>query len=226
MADQQLNIKQISVTAGPYENKNINYIHNLKWGSSSVFNFEELIFLNPPNSSVKIVSESIFLASQFALAKDMINTAIVAVTTPNITSQPIEEWVGGQWAFTNGRQELRQLEITFRDTADALLWKNFVYIYDECKNGYPDDIKWNINLQVMSLESVVRDDNEGHTKATIIATTEAILTQVSSISYSKESADMFTTFTVTFKYYNYKRTSEASTVTSIGKSYGKFGSGG
>lgn len=186
-----------------------NLIYSINWGSPAYFNISDMSLVNDDFKD-SVLHDSFFFGAKSATnsTKNFLNASILSINTPNVTSQPIEEWIGGRWIYTNGRQELRQLEMTFRDTADALLWRNFIYIYDFLQNRYPDECKWNISINTASIEKTNRLDMSGNTGATIISTSDAILSSISPLNLSKENGDAFTTFSVVFKYYISKRTTE------------------
>jgi hypothetical protein len=188
----------------------MNYITKVNWGSPSNFWLTELHLKNIPSSD-KFNQDCILTSRTYN--SGFINTALLSISTPNVSSQPIEEWIGGSWHYTNGRPELRQIDITFRDTADGLLWKNFVYLYDFLANEYPNNAMWNLSLASIALEAFNRIDASGNFLGTLIDTDTAILTQVGQLQFSKDQADSFTTFTVTFKYYNHKRHLESDALT-------------
>jgi hypothetical protein len=189
-------------------NPHKNLIYNVNWGTPTNF---RLRAINLVNSNSSLTDSCIFKdATTFSTNWVFINTAILGISTPSVSSQPIEEWIGGSWSYSNGRPELRQIDMTFRDTADGLLWKNFIYLYDFLKNAYPNDAKWHIVLESLSLEHVNRGAIIGNNVGTLIDTSTAILTHIGQLTYSKDQADAFTTFTVTFKYHNYRHDNEVS----------------
>jgi hypothetical protein len=183
-------------------------IYSVNWGSPAYFYIEELSLVNRSFSDNSMLHSSFFFHKLSDRSKKFINTSILSVNTPNVTSQPIEEWVGGRWMYTNGRQELRQVELTFRDTADGLLWKNFIYIYDFLQNKYPEDCYWNLSLTTKSMESINRNDSSGNSGATLIGTSTALLSSISPLNFSKDNPDAFLTFSVIFKYFNSGKTTE------------------
>lgn len=190
----------------PSEYKSDNFgILNISWGSPSSFTIQQL---TPVNTDIINNKDCLWYDRLFVKDIGLLNLSMLSMTIPHLTSQPIEEWVGGTWSYTTGRPEMRQIDITFRDTADGLLWKNFAYMHRVMIDQYPDDTKWNIIISVNSLERDNRQDNRhyptGHTGGELVNTTQAILTDVSSMQLSKDQADSFTTFSVSFKYYNNK----------------------
>jgi hypothetical protein len=193
-----------------YNNSAKNLIYNRNWSSTAYFQLKNLSLVDTSIFTDSNIINSPF--SNFAQNKDLINTAILSVNTPQINSHPIEEWVGGQWVYTNGRQEIRQIEITFRDTETFGLWRNFVYIYDFMQNRFPNEMQWNLALQTIAMEiaNSLKAGDEDNTKlyTTLVETKNAILSAISPISFSQEHAESFATFTVTFKYYIANKTNE------------------
>jgi hypothetical protein len=200
-----LSIESIQAVA-PKNSKIDSYnILGINWGSPSNFTIDKLTPVNK-----KMIDNKLCLWHTDSLNTDLVlfDLSMLSITTPHLTSQPIEEWVAGTWSYTTGRPEIRQIDITFRDTADGLLWKNFAYMHRVMMNQYPNDAKWDISIIVNSLELDNKQDTTGHRMGELVNTTQAILTDVSSMQLSKDQADSFTTFSVSFKYYdkspNYK----------------------
>lgn len=185
---------------------NTHWVYGINWGSPAYFSLTNMQLMSATKSTDENIKASFF--NNFNTYSDFLNTAILSINTPNITSHPIEEWIGGRWVYTNGRQELRQVDITFRDTADNILWRNFIYIYDYLGKSYPDDCKWHLTLVSKSDRIHNAGDKTGHQGATIIDTRTALLTNIGPKTLSKDQPDSFITFTVSFKYYIADKTNE------------------
>lgn len=177
-------------------------VYNTFWANPSYFKLNDLSLIIAVNDAEGFN----FFASNkgFTNKKDIINTALLNATTANITSQPIEEWIGGAWVYTNGRPELLQLELTFRDNENMEIYRSFTRLYKLLRNKFPDEIKWSIHL----LSTTTEVNNQGkETKdkqyyTSVCEQRNAILTSISQVSYAKDNPDSFATFTVTFKYAN------------------------
>ena len=138
----------------------------------------------------------------------LLNASILNVETATVNHSPLDEWIGGQWVYTTGRPELRQITFTFRETSNAWLYRNFNTAYNANRNAFPDNQKWNINLFIHGVEN--KNDksrfssselNQLH-RGTLLDTKHAIIDSISAINLDQSSADGFLTFSVTFKYIN------------------------
>lgn len=169
------------------------------WGSPSLFNIEALN-LNTKTGTI------------FDATDAMLNTAVLNIETATITETPIEEWIAGQWIYTHGRPEMRQITFTFRDSSNSWLYRNFNTAKNMIRNSFPDDQKWTLHVKTHSPISGTSDgrfSSENFSSVTyqgtgsLIYTENAILESISSISLNQSDPDGFLTFSVTFKYMNH-----------------------
>lgn len=185
-------------------NKTILYnIKTTEWGYQSLFQIESM-YMKDSTSKLHLFEDKVALNS-------VINGSILNIETATITHAPIEEWIGGQWVYTTGRPELRQITFTFRETASAWLYRNFNTAYNASRNAYPDDQKWTLSVFMHGVGTKgtkgtrFGDANEKSpfvNSGTLIDTSSAILDSIGSISLDQSSSDDFVTFSVTFKYMN------------------------
>jgi hypothetical protein len=126
---------------------------------------------------------------------------VTNVTINPITWQPIQEYIGGQWSYTNGRDELKQVDITLRLTNGLYFYTMILNTMRTLKDDYPDNQKWSITIQ--SMENTKNFSGSGiqleGNKKTVLTTSTALLTNISSITFDANNKEVIT-FVVTFMY--------------------------
>lgn len=171
------------------------------WGHASLFQIKEL------KLKKAITLDNIFNNPS---SLHLLNASIQNIETATITETPIEEWIGGQWVYTHGRPEMRQITFTFRDASNSWLYRNLNAVKNAVRNMYPDDQKWAIRVDTHG-DIVAGNANSGRYQTdsdeyksfgTLIQTQHAILESISSVSLDQSNYDGFLTFSVTFKYIN------------------------
>ena len=86
-----------------------------------------------------------FIGWSTADEKD-VNLNIININTPQLTNNPVEMYIGDRWKIHNGRDEIYNFSITFRDQDQLALYRKFVKAYFYQKSHYFDDIKMTITL--------------------------------------------------------------------------------
>lgn len=189
-----------------YNDDSRSTIYNTSWASPAFFKLS-VLRLNSTSLPATIYENSVFGVNNNAKTpldiNELLGVSIVSINTPNISSQPIHEWVGGTWVYTNGRPEMRQIDITFKDTDKFMFWKSFTNVYNNLTNRYPNECKWDLILKSIPMHLVLRNDDTeiDNMFSTIVETNDAILTSISPIQMSQDNSDSFATFTVTFMYH-------------------------
>ncbi|ANH51123.1 hypothetical protein PC5_00001 [Campylobacter phage PC5] len=129
---------------------------------------------------------------------------IQRVSIDPISFAEINEWIGSSWVYTQGRHELQQLTITFRDSDGGFLYSAFKKLAGHLKDQYPDDQMWTIKIRKRTLresrnyinQSVQNNEfkNGGHV---IIDTQCAMIRSHGGLSLDQNSNGL-ATFDVTF----------------------------
>ena len=135
---------------------------------------------------------------------DHMDIVITGVDVHPITHAPIESYVSNKWVYTNGRREILQVDITFRDLDGLSLYNGFKSTYNTLRGEFPEDQYW--TLQVATIPNFdysttqTADQARDYTDHTyIVNTSEAIISNIGSISLDSSSKDIVT-FTVSFMY--------------------------
>jgi len=118
---------------------------------------------------------------------DKLNLAIKTFTIPDLVTQPIETFVGGQWSYTTGIKELKRIDVTFNDFDDFYLYRLMTYILDGTKDMFPEDQYWGLKITPYDSDVV------------IFETEVAILDSVSNISLDRTNESQIAEFSISFK---------------------------
>jgi hypothetical protein len=114
----------------------VDSILNTDWTLSNEF---EVFIFNPFIAS-KMVNENVF-------AKDVFDKCVVSFTLPEISSQEIDNVIGGLRRNNVRMYESFRFSITFRDYDENILRKTFTNIWVAKQYMYPDDITSTIVIQ-------------------------------------------------------------------------------
>lgn len=165
----------------------ITKIYDTKWDYANQFD----LYITLPKGVSKIQSLKTTTRSAVDLKlldnHDTLNTAVKTFTVPDYTTQPIETYVGGAWAYTTGIKELQKVDVTLRDFDEFYLYRAMTYILDGTKDMFPADQYWTLR---------VRTKKEG---VVVFETSVAILDAVSNISFDRTNESQIAEFTVSFK---------------------------
>lgn len=118
---------------------------------------------------------------------DKLNLAIKTFTVPDLVTQPIESFVGGEWTYTTGIKELKRIDVTLMDFDNFYLYRLMTYILDGTKDMFPDDQYWKLSITPYDSDEV------------IFSTTAAILDSVSNISLDRTNESQIAEFSISFK---------------------------
>jgi hypothetical protein len=174
------------------------------WGSPALFNVSKF-GLHDANVG------TMFDKTKHTANLELINTSVLSIETATITETPIEEWIGGQWVYTHGRPEMRQITFTFRDSSNSWLYRNFNMAKNTLRNSFPDEQKWTLQVDTHSAVEEGKggrfsdgnfDFNAAVGIGNMVYTDHAILESISSVTLDQSNSDGFLTFSVTFKYIN------------------------
>jgi hypothetical protein len=125
---------------------------------------------------------------------DELNAHIVDVSLPDfVTSQVSEAYSVDRYRFTLGVDQPLRFTITFMDSDDMRLWRDFIKLYDSTKLNYFDDCKFEVSIYK---DSDYHDDRE---PVHLITYTEVIIEQVNKITLNNEEEAKISRFTVSFK---------------------------
>jgi hypothetical protein len=178
-----------------------NTIYSTDWTMSHLFSIEALYLANPISNSPSVHFGN---PSSFASNFDIINAAIQEVTLPQVSFQPIQEFVGGEWIYTTGRPEIKQLTFTFRDYANGSLYSDFLRLSQFLKNKFPEEQYWKITINSRSKKEYMNGLNSSMAASTgnapLVGTSKAILESIGAVTLDQTSKGSFMTFTITFLY--------------------------
>lgn len=158
-------------------------IQTTKWTRANNFNI--IVFpLNPDFASIINWDMSNEM-------NDLINISIIGFDTPNYTNAEIAEFIGNEWRYHVGRDEMMSYQLTFRDSNQMQLYRKFLTAYNKQKGQYFDKIQWMIQLY-NSAEKGVPDK-------LLFETQTAIIESVSQLQYNHTTENQITEFSVSFK---------------------------
>lgn len=121
-----------------------------------------------------------------------INLNIKNIDVPQLTCTPIETFIGDQWRFHNGRDELYSIRMTIRDEQMLRYYRMFSTLYHLTKKRYFDDVKLTI--------TVFKDpDYQGEKQVKLAEYEGCICTGVSQLQFSNETESQIVEFDVDFK---------------------------
>jgi len=81
----------------------------------------------------------------FPTAEDL-SLACQGIQLAELTITPIEQWIGEEWRFAQGRLENYQISITFKDYDDFTLYKKFSEGIQRMTREFPDDCKIDVKI--------------------------------------------------------------------------------
>ena len=93
-------------------------------------------------------------------AEDL-SMACQGIQLAELTITPVEQWIGEEWRFAQGRLENYQISITFKDYDDFTLYKGFADGIQKMTREFPDDCKIDVKIsatdsfQISSFKPVV-----------------------------------------------------------------------
>lgn len=162
---------------------------NKEWAFKSLYYIESLF-------PVKDRSNPVFT--------EEMEIVVTSVSVNAITHAPIESYIGGEWAYTTGRQELKQLDITFRDISGLSLYNWFKATQRDMYNLFPDDQKWEIRILALKNDFTYSNATSSNYKlfentTPVVDTKKALITNISSVSFDSSSNEVVT-FSVTFMF--------------------------
>ena len=120
------------------------------------------------------------------------NLNIKDISTPQFTNSPIEAFIGDQWKFHNGRDEIYTFSITFRDQDQMKLYRKFLLAYFCQRTMYFDDAKMTIKL--------IKDaDYTKESELELFEFSDVLINSVSQVQFSNETEAQIAEFSVDFK---------------------------
>jgi hypothetical protein len=149
------------------------------------------------NFSIKIAHKDENFAKKFikwdigSTFAQKLNAALINITTPDFTNQPIEEWVGANWRYHNGRDELYRFTMTFRDYDQMHLYKEFLKWYQMQKMNYFDKIAAKITITLDAEYNVSETD--------FLIFDDCMIESLSNATFDHNTENQITEFSVTFK---------------------------
>ena len=121
----------------------------------------------------------------------VIDAAIVSIDTPEYTNAEIAEFIGGEWKFHVGRDELFRTTVTIRDFNQMSIYKRLVGAYNDIKDKYFDEIKFSIKIY--------NCEDTGVGESLLFETDTAIIESISQIQFNQTSENQIAEFSVRFK---------------------------
>ena len=117
---------------------------------------------------------------------------VTNMTTPQLTTNPIEEYIADRYKFYNGKENIYQFTITFKDFEQMSLYKMFSKAFVYQRSMYFDEIK--------STVIVYKEPDYLNESKSIIWTMEnTLISGVSALTFSNENASQISEFSVDFK---------------------------
>ena len=129
--------------------------------------------------------------------QEKIDISIKSINVPQRSCTLIEEYNGVRWYQANSRDELYDVNITFRDFNQGELYRKFVSAFNNTKDNYFEKIKFYISISLCSNDLNQVDPNAKNIK--IFETDMALITSVSQLQLSHETKDEILEFDVSFK---------------------------
>ena len=129
--------------------------------------------------------------------QDKIDISIKSVNVPQKSCNLIEEYNGVKWYQANSRDELYDINLTFRDFNQGELYRKFTSAFNNTKDNYFEKIRFYICISLDSND--LNQDDFGLKSIKIFETNQAIITAVSQLQLSYETKDEVLEFDVSFK---------------------------
>jgi hypothetical protein len=152
---------------------------NVKWQNPSIFN----ISLTGPGTKISGLD---------SIEPEILSMACTGIQLADINAHNIEEYIGEEWRFANGRLENYQITVTFKDFDNFKLYRIWASTVQKALRMYPDDQK--INLEVYTADSF---DIEKYTK--IVEFKDCMLTTVSGGTLDNSAIASVSEFSVVLK---------------------------
>lgn len=147
---------------------------------------------DPSKSRISFTGPGANLGKFNTIASDVLSMACTGIQLAEITSAPIEEFTAEEWRFAVGRLENYQVQIGFKDFNNFTLYKIWASAMQEFLRVYPDDQKFNIEIEV--------SDDFGVNKFTpLVHFKDCILTAVSGSTLDNSAIASVAEFSITAK---------------------------
>ena len=122
---------------------------------------------------------------------DMMNVSLVSIDTPEYTNAELAEFIGNEWRYHVGRDELFRMTLTFRDYDQMYLYRKFLTAYNKGKDQYFNKIRFLI--QVYNSEDKMIDES------LLLETSDAIIESISHLQLNHNTENQIVEFSVRFK---------------------------
>jgi hypothetical protein len=194
--------------------------NQIDWAFSSNYEVRELSLTNPIGRDC-VACEFSGLATLFGseAKHQVVNGARTSITVTSllkrllvsqivihdISDQEIVEWTGGSWMYTTGRQEVKRIDITFRDFNGGTTYYMLKYMLSFFPYLYPEDQYWTIVIYSIlgsSYRNFSNDSKENRfipADFPLIYTKRAILFKLGQLTLNREHVGVMS-FTASFLY--------------------------
>ncbi len=154
-------------------------IQNIKWTKIANFN----IHLSPLDG---VFSEK----SGFSKINIDLNAALISFSTPQYTNNTINKYVGFEFRYHQGRDELYRFTLTFRDFDSMTLFNTFRKAYYLTKDNYINHSFFDIKL--------IPSEDFGVKERPLFQTSTAIIENLSQLQFSHNTENQIAEFSVSF----------------------------
>ena len=124
-------------------------------------------------------------------AKDL-SIACQGVELAELTMTPIEDWIGEEWRFAQGRLENYQISLTFKDYDNFTLYRAFANGIQKMTREFPNNCK--IDVKVSATDNFVINSMEP-----VVIFKDCMLISVGGGTLDNSAVASVAEFTVTFK---------------------------
>lgn len=138
-----------------------------------------------------VTNESFRSLIGWNITEEDFNEALKSIDTPQYTNNPIEQFVGNEWRFNNGRDEMFRFTMTFRDFDQMKMYTSFIEMYNKSKDNYFDKIKCEIKIYL--------DADTGTKRTQLFSASDCIIESISQIQFDHSTEGQIAEFSVNFK---------------------------
>ena len=127
----------------------------------------------------------------FVVDNNDLNTALKSIALAPFTDQSIETYVDGRYFLARGRDDMKEVAITFNDFGGLKLYKTFYELYQKVQGYYLNEQMWTITItHINSYDGVNETD---------ITFRDCLLTNITDLSYNHSAQNEILDFSVGFK---------------------------
>lgn len=148
----------------------------------------------------------------FTPTEEILNIALKNVAMVTYSDASVETYVGDHYVIARGREDIKEVTLTFNDYGSLTLYKAFEKFYKESQNLYPKDQYFNLTIfhtnGIATTDEKSKDKRkstanktkpQSEQKITTITLNNCILTAISALEFNHSTQNEILDFSVGLK---------------------------